>query len=198
MTTSSKYGSYDSKYCYPSTDVLINKLDIKDKELLEEADSLYSAQRLLELQAEPVSGNFDLKHLKEIHYYIFQDLYEFAGEIREEDITKGNTHFAKSQYIVPNAVKLFKELENENFLAETSIKQFVKRASYYMAELNILHPFRDGNGRSIREFIRCLALHCGYKLNWKSINKDELFNASIRSVLDTKPLAKCIKKAIDS
>jgi cell filamentation protein len=86
MTPSSKYGSEDSQYCYPGTNVLKNKLDIKDKELLEEADALYSAQRLLELQANPIEGNFDL-----------QDLYDFAGEIGEEDIIKGNTHFAKSQ-----------------------------------------------------------------------------------------------------
>ena len=93
MTSSSKYGPDDSKYCYPNTDVLINKLDIKDKELLEEADALYSAQRLLELQAEPIKGDFDLQHLKEIHYYIFQDLYDFAGKIREEDIIKGQYSF---------------------------------------------------------------------------------------------------------
>ena len=197
MTISSKYSSGDSKYCYPNTDVLINKLDIKDKELLEEADALYSAQRLLELEAEPIEGNFDLQHLKKIHYYIFQDLYEFAGKIREEDITKGNTHFAKSQYIVPNANELFKELKNENFLLEMSIDQFAKRASYYMAELNILHPFRDGNGRAIREFIRSLALECGYELKWNSISKDKLFNASVKSVLDTDPLSECIKKAIE-
>ena len=198
MTPSSKYGSKDSKYCYPGTNVLKNKLDIKDKKLLEEADSLYSAQRLLELQADPIEGAFDLEHLKKIHYYIFQDLYEFAGEIREEDIIKGNTHFAKSQYIVQNAKKLFKELKNENNLSETSLKQFANRAAYYMAELNIIHPFRDGNGRAIREFIRCLAFEAEYKLNWHSVSSDELFNASVKSVIDTKPLKKCIKKAITS
>ncbi|WP_408956133.1 Fic/DOC family protein [Natroniella sp. ANB-PHB2] len=198
MTPSSKYGSDNSKYCYPNTDVLINKLNIKDKELLEEADSLYSAQRLLELQAEPIPGDFDLEHLKKIHYYIFQDLYEFAGKIREEDIIKGNTHFAKSQYIVPNAIKLFKELKEENFLLETTINEFAERTSYYMAELNIIHPFRDGNGRCIREFIRCLALKCDYKLKWNSINRGELFNASVKSVFNTEPLSKCIKKAIKS
>jgi cell filamentation protein len=150
MTPSSKYGPEDSKYCYPNTDVLINKLEIKDKELLEEADSLYSAQRLLELQAEPIKGDFDLQHLKEIHYYIFQDLYDFAGKIREEDIIKGNTHFAKYQYIVSNAIQLFEELKNENHLLNTSVDQFAKRTAHYMAELNILHPFRDSNGRAIR------------------------------------------------
>jgi len=199
MKISSKYGSNNSKYCYPNTNILINKLDIKDEKLLEKADSLYSAQRLLELQAEPISGNFNLEYLKEIHYYIFQDLYKFAGKIREEDITKGNTHFAKSQYIVPNAIKLFNELNNEDFLLETSIdiEHFSKKTAHYMAELNVLHPFRDGNGRAIREFIRCLSLKCGYILNWNSVNKNKIFNASIKSVFNIEPLSKCIKEALE-
>jgi cell filamentation protein len=87
---------------------------------------------------------------KEIHYYIFQELYDFAGKIREEDIIKGNTHFAKYQYIVSNAIQLFEELKNENHLLNTSVDQFAKRTAHYMAELNILHPFRDSNGRAIR------------------------------------------------
>ncbi|MCF8001545.1 MAG: Fic family protein [Halanaerobiales bacterium] len=198
MTNSFKYGSDNSKYCYPGTNILINKLDIKDEELLRKANSLYSAQRLLELQAEPLSGNYDLQHLKNIHHYIFQDLYEFAGKIREEDIIKGNTLFAKSEFIESKANQLFKELKKENYLKGTkNITQFAQRISYYMAELNIIHPFRDGNGRTIREFIRCLALNSSYILNWNSINKDELLNASIKSVININPLYKCIEKAIE-
>jgi cell filamentation protein len=102
------------------------------------------------------------------------------------------------KYIIPNAKALFEELKNENYLFETSVDEFAQRAAYYMAELNILHPFRDGNGRAIREFIRCLALKAGYEIKWNSISKDELLDASIKSVTNIKPLKKCIKKAIDS
>jgi cell filamentation protein len=196
LTNSFKYGSGNSKYCYPGTTILKNKLDIKDEKLLKEADSLYSAQRLLELQDQPVSGNYDLNHLKKIHYYIFRDLYEFAGNIREEDIIKGNTHFAKSEYILQSANQLFINLKNENYLIELNTIIFAKKASYYMAELNVIHPFREGNGRTIREFIRCLALKCGYLLNWNSINSKYLLKASIKSVLDTSLLCKCIETAI--
>ena len=69
MTFSTKYGSGDSKYCYPGTEILINKLNIKDAQLLDEADTVYSAQRLLELQADPIKGNFNLKHLKNFQIF---------------------------------------------------------------------------------------------------------------------------------
>ncbi|KXS47394.1 MAG: cell filamentation protein [Halanaerobium sp. T82-1] len=72
MNFSTKYGSGNSKYCYPNSDVLINKQNIRDYNLLEEADSRYTTQRLLELQTNPIEGNFDLDHVKNIHYYIFR------------------------------------------------------------------------------------------------------------------------------
>jgi cell filamentation protein len=198
MNFSTKYGSGNSKYCYPNSDVLINKQNIRDYNLLEEADSRYTTQRLLELQTNPIEGNFDLDHVKNIHYYIFQDLYYFAGKLREEDIIKGNTHFAKYQYIETSAIKLFEELKEENYLIGTSFNQFSEKASYYMAELNIIHPFREGNGRTIREFIRILALKNGYQIKWNSINQKTLFKASVESVLNLGPLIKCIKGAIKS
>jgi cell filamentation protein len=198
MNFSTKYGSGNSKYCYPNSDVLINKQNIRDYNLLEEADSRYTTQRLLELQTNPIEGNFDLDHVKNIHYYIFQDLYYFAGKLREEDIIKGNTHFAKYQYIETSAIKLFEELKEENYLIGTSFNQFSEKASYYMAELNIIHPFREGNGRTIREFIKILALKNGYQIKWNSINQKTLFKASVESVLNLDPLIKCIKGAIKS
>ena len=65
-----------------------------------------------------------------------------------------------------------------------------------MAELNMLHPFREGNGRAIREFIRCLALHFGYPLNWDVASEKEILDASIKSVVDTGYLAEVIHKVI--
>ena len=195
---SPKYGTGQSKYCYPDTDFLINKLNLKNEELLTEAELLFTTQRLLELQATPVLGSYDLDHLKKIHYYIFQDIYTFAGKTREEDVSKGNTLFAHWQYLDENANQIFKKLGTEGFLMSTDAERFSLRAAFYMSELNILHPFREGNGRTIREFIRCLANKSGYILNWNDINKDTLLQASIRSVYDIEPLAKCIRKTIEN
>lgn len=195
MKNKSKY-STSTKYCYPQTNVLRNKFDIKNAGLLQDAEQVLSSQRLLELVAIPVLGNFDLEHLKKIHKYIFQDIYEFAGEIRTEDISKGITLFANWQHIEEYAVKLFLELEIEACLNGLSLHDFAERAAYYMAELNMLHPFREGNGRAIREFIRCLAVQCGYTLNWDTVSEKEILDASIKSVLDISALTEVILKAI--
>ncbi len=198
MDFSIKYGSSNSKYCYPGTEILINKLDIKDDSLLKEAEALYSAQRLLELAAKPVMGKFGLRHIQRIHHHIFQDIYPFAGLIREENISKDGTPFAQSQYIVPFATELFNKLKSENYLESTSNEVFSNRAAYYMSELNAIHPFREGNGRAIREFIRTLAIHCKFKLSWDSVDITELLDASIESIKDYTHLSDCIMRCINS
>jgi cell filamentation protein len=193
-----KYGSSKSIYCYSDTDILINNLDIKDEDLLEEAEGLYSAQRLLELEASPIKGAFDFDHIKRIHHYIFQDIFPFAGEVREENISKGNTRFASVQFIEPCANDLFHKLKSENHLLGLSKKEFSGRAAFYMAELNMLHPFREGNGRTIREFLRNLALNCGFNLNWDAVDKEELLVASIESTVNVTHLEECIYRTIEA
>lgn len=192
-----KYGSLSGKYFYPKTNVLVNKLEIREENLLKEAELLLTSQRLTELQAHPLPGNFDLAHLREIHRYIFQDLYEFAGKIREVNISKGNFLFASAQHIVPNANKLFTDLAKENLLMGLDLDSFSKRSAHYMAELNVIHPFSEGNGRAIREFIRALALlKSHYVIKWDAVSGEELLKASIKSVHDISDLAICIKKCI--
>ncbi len=198
--TFSKYNRKDivqSIYCYEDTDILINKLDIKGIHLLQEAETEYTAQKLLELEALPLKGRFSLSHLQGIHKYIFQDIYPFAGKIRQEDISRGNTLFARSQYIKSNLINLLLDLKKEKYLTALERNNFCCRTAFYMAELNIIHPFREGNGRVIREFIRCLALKCGYVINWNSVYNNILLEASILSVNDTAELAKCIDLCIE-
>lgn len=80
----------DSKYCYPDSDVLINKLNITNQRDLFDAEVQLTSIRLQELQKKPLKGNCDFNHLKSIHRYIFQDLYEWAGKERTVEIGKGN------------------------------------------------------------------------------------------------------------
>ena len=103
----SRYQS-QSKYCYPGTDVLINKLDIRDLERLEKAERIYTGIRMAQIELKPIPGDFDLKHMQKIHKHIFQDLYEFSGRIRDETIWKGTTQFASPLYIESNAKELHK------------------------------------------------------------------------------------------
>lgn len=134
-----------SQYCYPSTDVLINDAGIRDEEQLKVFESIVTANRLAQLILTPIPGNFDLTHLKSIHQHIFQDAYPFAGKLRTEDIVKDTFRFAPTQFLESSATDLFRDLAKEKFLKDLPMADFAKRASHYMAEINVLHPFIPAN-----------------------------------------------------
>ena len=172
----------DSKYCYASTDVYINKFDIQDGKLLETVEAELTFNRLAELIDQPIEGTFDINHIKGIHEYVFQDLYSFAGKIRTEDIWKGNTLFCKCQYIENSLKRILDELKSEEYLKDADREYFINRSAYYMCEINVIHPFREGNGRVIREFIRTLALKSGFHINWQYVNSKKILQAAILGV----------------
>ena len=171
----------DELYCYPGSNVLKNKMGIRDKERLHETERKLTMLRILELLDKPVRGAFDLKHLQAIHAYIFQDVYDWAGELRKVDIAKGNM-FCNAMFLSGQAEEIFGRLKAENYLYGLE-DGFAARLAYYFSEINALHPFREGNGRSQREFIRCLALHNGYVINFVNAGKDEMLEASRESFL---------------
>jgi cell filamentation protein len=184
----------ESMYCYPGTNVLKNKFGIRDQEKLTEAENNFTTFRINQLQAQPIGGNYGLLHLQAIHKHIFQDVYDWAGKIREVNIAKGNTMFANPLYIKPYSDKLFSDLSKENYLKGLGIEKFSERLSYYAAEINMLHPFREGNGRTIREYIRYLAKQAGYSINYSKIPIAELYNAFVKSVQDCEDLSSILKK----
>ena len=94
--------------------------------------------------------------------------------------------------------KLLEQLKNENFLAGLDKENLAKRLAYYLAELNVLHPFREGNGRTNREFIRQLALKNGYTLNLKKVPPQKILEASIESIVDTTKLEELFKTLLQS
>ena len=188
----------DTKYCYPDSDVLVNKLDIRDPNKLQIFERKLTMLRLLELIDKPIEGKFDLKHLQAIHAYIFQDVYDWEGKIRTVDIAKGNT-FCNVRFISSQADVIFSKLKEEYYLAGLEEYMFTKRLAYYFSEINALHPFRKGNGRSQREFIRSLALKNGYLIYFEKVSKEEMLIASKKSFMCDyedmeKIMAKCIKK----
>lgn len=172
----------DTIYCYPDSDVLINKMDIRDQAKLEEAERRLTMFRMSDLLDVPVKGDFDLDHLKSIHRYLFQDLYSWAGEIRTVDISKSAV-FCKARFIEGQADELFGKLKEEHYLAGLPKERLVRRLAYYFSEINALHPFREGNGRTQREFIRELALKRGYVIRFARISRDEMMEASKESFL---------------
>ena len=190
------YEARNSIYCYPGTDVLINKLNIKDNQLLSEAERKIVLTKSYELRKNSKIGNFDLNHFLEIHKFLFEDIYPFAGKFRNENIAKGYFSFAEWQYIEPEIKRLFDKLKAENYLQGRSREELVKGLAYYLSELNVLHPFREGNGRTIREFIRELAFFNGYVLDLQNTTSEELLKASVDSIADTKELEETLNRCL--
>lgn len=168
-------------YVYPGTTVLRNKLSITDGPALAQREGELIFARTLQLGKRPVKGRFDLAHLRAIHRRLFQDVYSWAGEIRTVAISKGNTLFALPQYIEPYGNQLFAGLDSEGQLKGLGHDDFARRAAYYFGEINALHPFREGNGRTQREFMAQLAREARYVLDWTRVDREALVEASIRS-----------------
>ena len=142
-----------------------------------ESDHFFA--RLLELHENPIRGSFDSDHLRHIHHYLFQDVYAWAGEFRTVPIAKGNSFFARPEHIRAELQKLFHQLAGEQFLRGIDSSGFCRRAAHYLGEINALHPFREGNGRAQREFIRELAAEAGYEIAWDLVTQNEMFAASV-------------------
>ena len=192
----SKYDVYtttQSIYCYPDSNVLKNKLNIRDNKLLKTAEEEITLIKQMELLKNPIKGNFSRAHLMNIHKFIFEDIYPFAGKIRREQISKADTMFYPPNLIDRELDKVFAKIKEKNMLKETDREKVFDNLAYVMAELNIIHPFREGNGRSIREFIRLMAKRIGYDLNWGNVDKEELLEASILSVDNYKMLIGILK-----
>lgn len=186
------YEKQNSNYCYKNSNVLINKLDIHNEKVLQKFEAKITAAKLLALRKKGIIGNFDTQHLIDIHTYLFEDIYPFAGKFRNENIAKGVFRFAEFEYIEPELERLLNELKSENYLEGLSKKDLTQRLAYYLSELNVLHPFREGNGRTIREFIRELALKNGYVLNLSNVSPSDFLKASIKSIVDTTDLSNLI------
>jgi cell filamentation protein len=144
-------------YLYSGTSVLKNLRGLTDQELLARFEARQTHRRIAELIDTPITGGFDVPHLKAIHRHIFQDVYEWAGEFRTVNISKSGHLFGLAPFLEPALQQILAKLAAEKHLVGLDAEKFVGRAAYFIGELNAAHPFRDGNGRTQREFIRELA-----------------------------------------
>jgi cell filamentation protein len=167
-------------YVYPGTNILRNLLEIEDLDRLQQFEAVSTAYRISELRLSPLAGSFNTAHLQRIHHHIFQDVYSWAGQFRTVDIRKeGEFWFCRHEYIPEALAELFDKLKAENNLRNRDPHEFGARAGYYLTELNAIHPFREGNGRAQREFIRELGLHAQLSVDWTRTTRDEMYSASI-------------------
>ena len=191
-----RYEAGTDPYCYPGSTVLRNKLAIRDEKLLAEVESLYSQKRLTDLYTQPVvKGRLGFSHLSRIHAYIFQDLYDWAGEVRTVRIHKGQTTFAYPEHIHTEAKRIFGRLQQEQYLQGLPQDKLLDRITWYVSELNVLHPFREGNGRALRAWLRQLGLHNGLLLKFEKLEPDEWLRASIAAYAgDLQPMGKLLER----
>lgn len=179
----------DAGYCYAGTNVLKNKLDIRDPDILHRAERDYTSVRQAELAAIGENGDFSFRHLCSIHRQLFQDIYTWAGKIRTVDISKG-TVFCLVQFIEMQFEELYNKLEKENFLSDIEDKKEMSiRLAYYLAELNMIHPFREGNGRTQRIYIEQLCRNNGrFEIDFTDVTREEMLAASVRSAKESNDL----------
>ena len=130
-------------YCYPDTDVLINKLDIHDKAELKQTEEEFTAAKQMALLQEPIKGRFTKTHLFRIHRFLFEDVCPFAGHIRKEQISKGDMMFCPPDLIDRELDRMFKNIHSKKLLAEQDEEKRIQNLSQTMAERNIIHFVRE-------------------------------------------------------
>ena len=170
-----------SNYCYKGTDVLINKLNITSDEDLFNAERELVSLRIYELNENPLKGSFDFKYLKNIHKYLFQDVYSWAGNIRNCNIAKQDL-FCLIEHIESFGSDVFNKLKQEKYFVDYDIETTIDKLVELFADINALHPFREGNGRSQRVFIESLAKINGIYLDLTNVSKMDMIIASHDSI----------------
>ncbi|WP_426111940.1 putative adenosine monophosphate-protein transferase Fic [Pseudomonas sp. DSP3-2-2] len=196
-----KYGVGQDPYCYLDTSVLRNLLDLTDDQTLSEAERALSevAADAIEFAPPP----YDLSYLQSVHRRLFADLYEWAGELRTVDISKDSTHFCTTSRIEPEAKKLFTHLAQANWFQGLDRSALVAASAELFGDLNVVHPFREGNGRAQRILFEHIIVNAGYEISWWAVDAQVWLQANIDAVVcDYKALTgvfeRCVGQPISS
>ena len=166
-------------YSYPGTDVLRNKLGITNDAELTKAEQRYSTARCLE--AARLSFAPDARGYRDLHRHLFQDVYEWAGQDRTVQIGKGGSMFAAPSYVAREMDKLFADMAGKNNFKGLTRDEFFDRLGNHVSELNAIHPFREGNGRTMRQHAAQVAREAGHPIRIVSIDKTAWMEASRHS-----------------
>jgi cell filamentation protein len=182
-------------YVYPGTSILRNKLGIRDAALFDYHEREITTARAR--QGIP-TGNFDLKHLKAIHRHLFQDIYDWAGELRTVEISKSGSQFQFMRYIETGMADVHRRLVQRNFLRALDAAAFARQAGEIIGDVNYVHPFREGNGRTQMLYLSQLASQAGHRIDIEHIrnlqNWIEVSQAAHRG--DYAPIGVAIEAAL--
>lgn len=169
--------------------VLKNKLNITNSVELAHIEEKITKKKALELFEKGILDTFEVgtfKGLSAIHKYLFEDIYDFAGQIRNINIAKGNFRFAPVLY-------LYSALESIDQMSQSTFDEIIEK----YVEMNVAHPFREGNGRSTRIWLDAiLKKEIGYVVDWSKVDKNEYFLAMERSPIKDLEIKHLLKNAL--
>lgn len=178
-------------YCFPGTSVLKNRLDLRSQEELDAFEASITAQRA----DEPLpSGRLGYRFYCAIHRHLFQDVYDWAGQIRTVRVTKGASSFCYPENIDREMRRVFDALTADDELKGSGAADFAGKAAHLIADLNAIRPFREGNGRTQSVFLSVLADRAGHPLDFSRLHQTGMLNAMMASFGgDERPLAAVIR-----
>lgn len=172
------YDAFDDPYSYKGTQTLKNKLGLRDPELLESFELEMTTLRA----NEPLpNGRYDARHYRRVHHFLFQDVYAWAGEYRTVRTSKSGNPFCFPEHIASEMDRLFTLLRDGPLLTAEDPEQFVAAIAHFLAELNAIHPFREGNGRAQLAFAHSLGENAGFPFDFSRVRRETFLPAMIAS-----------------
>lgn len=172
------YGSSKDPYCYSGTTVLKDRPGIRDRDRLQEFETVRFRRRT---EDGLPSGKLDKHHYYALHRHAFQDVYDWAGKPRTIRIGKGGNWFCFPDFIDGELDRLFGDLKAKNHLVGLPLDDFASAAAHFIAEVNAIHPFREGNGRTQLAFLRLLCLNAGFGFRASVLERERVISAMIAS-----------------
>ncbi len=172
------YSAGDDPLCYAGTSVLINKRGVRAQSQLDIYESAFCAARFE--QPWP-AGKLDASHYLSLHHHLFQDVYEWAGTLRTVRIGKAGVWFCYPEHIKSEMGNLFDWLKSENYFQLLSATEFSKKAARFLSELNAIHPFREGNGRTQMSLLTILVDNAELPFNVPQLKPKRAMDAMIVS-----------------
>lgn len=172
------YDAEEDPLCYEGTTVLRNRIGLRVQDELDEFELAVFITRFEEPWPE---GALDLEHYKSLHHHLFQDVYEWAGQLRTIRIGKGGNWFCYPEYIQPHLEKMFARLKQLNHLKGLNRQAFSRKAAHILAEINAVHPFREGNGRTQLVFLMLLVEQAGFSFDADVLTRNRVLRAMIDS-----------------
>ena len=198
MSDSYKYVDLDYTYTDPKTAILRNIADITDPDDLLFFESVVVAKRIQELYDNPIKI-VGADTLLNIHRHLFQDVYSWAGKKRKVEISKAGKQFFPTSHF-DNAFRFIDTLISDfKSISVGNKQQIAEKLAEILDSVNFLHPFREGNGRAQREFLRLLALEKGLTLNLNPPDNKDVYDKYMQGTInsDVKTLTKLILERIE-